>query len=237
MAKVICRNLYKRFGDGLAVNNVNLEVGEGEFLVIVGPSGCGKTTTLRMIAGLETISDGEILIDEQIVNDVEPRHRDIAMVFQNYALYPHKRVFDNIAYPLQLRRTARGEIKQRVHETAKLLGIEHLLDRRIRQLSGGERQRVALGRAIVRKPRLFLMDEPLSNLDADYGSKCAARSSACNANSPLQRSTSPTIRSGDDNGRPHCGDAAASCSRSVIRRRFTISRPTSLSPALSATRQ
>ncbi|MEZ4623169.1 MAG: ABC transporter ATP-binding protein, partial [Caldilineaceae bacterium] len=166
MAKVICRNLYKRFGDGLAVNNVNLEVGEGEFLVIVGPSGCGKTTTLRMIAGLETISDGEILIDEQIVNDVEPRHRDIAMVFQNYALYPHKRVFDNIAYPLQLRRTARGEIKQRVHETAKLLGIEHLLDRRIRQLSGGERQRVALGRAIVRKPRLFLMDEPLSNLDA-----------------------------------------------------------------------
>ncbi|MCB1441374.1 MAG: ABC transporter ATP-binding protein, partial [Nitratireductor sp.] len=124
MAKVICRNLIKRFGDGLAVNNVNLEVGEGEFLVIVGPSGCGKTTTLRMIAGLESISAGEILIDEQVVNDVEPRHRDIAMVFQNYALYPHKRVFDNIAYPLQLRRTARGEIKQRVQETARLLGIE-----------------------------------------------------------------------------------------------------------------
>ena len=156
----------KRFGDGLAVNNVNLEVGEGEFLVIVGPSGCGKTTTLRMIAGLETISEGEILIDDQVVNDVEPRHRDIAMVFQNYALYPHKKVFDNIAYPLQLRRVARGEIKQRVEETSKLLGIEHLLQRRIRQLSGGERQRVALGRAIVRKPRLFLMDEPLSNLDA-----------------------------------------------------------------------
>ena len=166
MARVICRNLMKRFGDGLAVNNVNLEVGEGEFLVIVGPSGCGKTTTLRMIAGLETISDGEILIDDQVVNDVEPRHRDIAMVFQNYALYPHKKVFDNIAYPLQLRRVARGEIKQRVEETSKLLGIEHLLQRRIRQLSGGERQRVALGRAIVRKPRLFLMDEPLSNLDA-----------------------------------------------------------------------
>jgi len=166
MAKVICRNLMKRFGDGLAVNNVNLEVGEGEFLVIVGPSGCGKTTTLRMIAGLETISDGEILIDDQVVNDVEPRHRDIAMVFQNYALYPHKKVFDNIAYPLQLRRVARGEIKERVQETARLLGIEHLLQRRIRQLSGGERQRVALGRAIVRKPRLFLMDEPLSNLDA-----------------------------------------------------------------------
>jgi multiple sugar transport system ATP-binding protein len=156
----------KRFGDGLAVNDVNLEVAEGEFLVIVGPSGCGKTTTLRMIAGLETISDGEILIDDQVVNLVEPRHRDIAMVFQNYALYPHKKVFDNIAYPLQLRRVAKSEIRQRVQETAKLLGIEHLLERRIRQLSGGERQRVALGRAIVRKPRLFLMDEPLSNLDA-----------------------------------------------------------------------
>ncbi len=166
MARVVCRNLMKRFGDGLAVNDVNLEVAEGEFLVIVGPSGCGKTTTLRMIAGLETISDGEILIDEQVVNTVEPRHRDIAMVFQNYALYPHKKVFDNIAYPLQLRRVAKNEIRQRVQETAKLLGIEHLLERRIRQLSGGERQRVALGRAIVRKPRLFLMDEPLSNLDA-----------------------------------------------------------------------
>lgn len=166
MARVVCRNLMKRFGDGLAVNNVNLEVGEGEFLVIVGPSGCGKTTTLRMIAGLETVSDGEILIDDQVVNQVEPRHRDIAMVFQNYALYPHKKVFDNIAYPLQLRRVAKAEIRQRVQETSKLLGIEHLLDRRIRQLSGGERQRVALGRAIVRKPRLFLMDEPLSNLDA-----------------------------------------------------------------------
>jgi multiple sugar transport system ATP-binding protein len=166
MARVVCRNLMKRFGDGLAVNDVNLEVAEGEFLVIVGPSGCGKTTTLRMIAGLETISDGEILIDDQVVNLVEPRHRDIAMVFQNYALYPHKKVFDNIAYPLQLRRVAKNEIRQRVQETAKLLGIEHLLERRIRQLSGGERQRVALGRAIVRKPRLFLMDEPLSNLDA-----------------------------------------------------------------------
>ncbi|MEZ4863565.1 MAG: ABC transporter ATP-binding protein [Caldilineaceae bacterium] len=166
MARVVCRNLYKRFGDGLAVNDVNLEVDEGEFLVIVGPSGCGKTTTLRMIAGLESVSEGEILIDDQVVNEVEPRHRDIAMVFQNYALYPHKKVFDNIAYPLQLRRTAKNEIRQRVEETAKLLGIEHLLERRIRQLSGGERQRVALGRAIVRKPRLFLMDEPLSNLDA-----------------------------------------------------------------------
>lgn len=166
MAKVVCRNLCKRYGDQLAVDNVNLEVGEGEFVVIVGPSGCGKTTTLRMVAGLESISAGEILIDDQVVNNVEPRHRDIAMVFQNYALYPHKKVFDNIAYPLQLRSVPRGEIDSRVKETAKLLGIEHLLDRRIRQLSGGERQRVALGRAIVRRARLFLMDEPLSNLDA-----------------------------------------------------------------------
>jgi multiple sugar transport system ATP-binding protein len=166
MATVVCRNLTKLYGDGIAVNAINLEVREGEFLVIVGPSGCGKTTTLRMIAGLETISSGEILIDGQVVNGVEPRHRDIAMVFQNYALYPHKKVYDNIAYPLQLRRVAKGEIEKRVVETARLLGIEPLLQRRIRQLSGGERQRVALGRAIVRHPRLFLMDEPLSNLDA-----------------------------------------------------------------------
>jgi multiple sugar transport system ATP-binding protein len=166
MARVDCVNLCKRYGDALAVDNVNLAVEEGEFLAIVGPSGCGKTTTLRMIAGLESISSGEILIDSKVVNKVEPRHRDIAMVFQNYALYPHKKVFDNIAYPLQLRRIAKDEIRLRVLETARLLGIENLLDRRIRQLSGGERQRVALGRAIVRQPKLFLMDEPLSNLDA-----------------------------------------------------------------------
>jgi multiple sugar transport system ATP-binding protein len=166
MAVVNCRNLTKYYGDGRAVNGINLEVREGEFLVIVGPSGCGKTTTLRMIAGLESVSSGEILIDGQVVNRVEPRHRDIAMVFQNYALYPHKNVFENIAYPLQLRRVPKGEIHTRVWETAKMLGIEPLLARKIRQLSGGERQRVALGRAIVRQPRLFLMDEPLSNLDA-----------------------------------------------------------------------
>jgi multiple sugar transport system ATP-binding protein len=166
MAIVNCRDLTKFYGDGRAVNAINLEVREGEFLVIVGPSGCGKTTTLRMIAGLETVSSGEILIDGQVVNRVEPRHRDIAMVFQNYALYPHKNVFDNIAYPLQLRRVPKTEIQRRVEETAKMLGIEPLLARKIRQLSGGERQRVALGRAIVRQPRLFLMDEPLSNLDA-----------------------------------------------------------------------
>jgi multiple sugar transport system ATP-binding protein len=166
MAIVVCKNLTKYYGDGRAVNGINLEVREGEFLVIVGPSGCGKTTTLRMIAGLETVSSGDILIDGQVVNRVEPRHRDIAMVFQNYALYPHKNVFDNIAYPLQLRRVPKAEIEKRVQETAKMLGIQHLIQRKIRQLSGGERQRVALGRAIVRQPRLFLMDEPLSNLDA-----------------------------------------------------------------------
>jgi ABC-type sugar transport system ATPase subunit len=150
MSQVVCRNLTKQFGDSTAVNGIDLEVEEGEFLVIVGPSGCGKTTTLRMIAGLETVSSGEILIDDQVVNNLAPRHRDIAMVFQNYALYPHKKVFDNIAYPLQLRRTPRAEIRQRVIEVSRMLGIEPLLDRRPRQLSGGERQRVALGRAIVR---------------------------------------------------------------------------------------
>ena len=127
MAIVVCRNLSKFYGDGRAVNAINLEVREGEFLVIVGPSGCGKTTTLRMIAGLETVSTGDILIDGDVVNNVEPRHRDIAMVFQNYALYPHKNVFDNIAYPLQLRRVPKAEIQKRVQETAKMLGIEPAL--------------------------------------------------------------------------------------------------------------
>jgi multiple sugar transport system ATP-binding protein len=166
MSVVICKDLVKRFGDSLAVDHVNVEIHDGEFMVFVGPSGCGKTTTLRMIAGLETVTSGEIRIDGKVVNDVAPRHRDIAMVFQNYALYPHYKVFDNIGYPLRRRHVPKAEIRQRVHEVARMLDVERLLDRWPRQLSGGERQRVALGRAIIRNPRLYLMDEPLSNLDA-----------------------------------------------------------------------
>jgi len=166
MSVVVCKDLVKRFGSALAVDHVNVEIQDGEFMVFVGPSGCGKTTTLRMIGGLETVSSGEIYIDGELVNNVAPRHRDIAMVFQNYALYPHYKVFDNIAYTLRLRKRPKDEIKQRVTDVSTMLGIEHLLDRWPRQLSGGERQRVALGRAIVRNPRLYLMDEPLSNLDA-----------------------------------------------------------------------
>ena len=166
MSVVICKDLVKRFGDSLAVDHVNVEIQDGEFMVFVGPSGCGKTTTLRMIAGLETITSGEIRIDDKLVNDVAPRHRDIAMVFQNYALYPHYKVRDNIGYPLRRRRVPKAEINKRVHEVAAMLDVERLLDRWPRQLSGGERQRVALGRAIIRNPSVFLMDEPLSNLDA-----------------------------------------------------------------------
>ncbi len=166
MSVVVCKDLVKRFGDSVAVDHVDVEIKDGEFMVFVGPSGCGKTTTLRMIGGLETVSSGEILIDGKVVNSIAPRHRDIAMVFQNYALYPHYKVFDNIAYPLRLRKTPKEEINRRVTEVARMLDVERLLDRWPRQLSGGERQRVALGRAIVRNPRLYLMDEPLSNLDA-----------------------------------------------------------------------
>ncbi len=166
MSVVICKDLVKRFGEQVAVDHVNVEVRDGEFMVFVGPSGCGKTTTLRMIGGLETVTAGEILIDGQVVNRLAPRQRDIAMVFQNYALYPHYKVFDNIAYPLRLQKRPKEEITRRVREVARILDVERLLDRWPRQLSGGERQRVALGRAIVRKPRLYLMDEPLSNLDA-----------------------------------------------------------------------
>ena len=167
MATVQFDNVSKRYGtDVLAVDDLSLDVGEGEFLILVGPSGCGKTTALRMVAGLEEITSGEIRIGDRVVNDLAPTERDIAMVFQNYALYPHMSVSDNIAFPLRQRKVAKSEIRQRVGEVARLLGIDELLERRPRALSGGQRQRVAIGRALVRRPRAFLMDEPLSNLDA-----------------------------------------------------------------------
>ncbi len=166
MASVTYEHVYKRFGDVVAVNDLTIHVEDKEFLVFVGPSGCGKSTSLRLLAGLEEISEGRILIGDQVVNDVAPKDRDIAMVFQSYALYPHMSVFDNMAFGLKLRKTPRDEIKRRVHEAAEMLGITQLLDRKPRQLSGGQRQRVALGRAIVREPKVFLLDEPLSNLDA-----------------------------------------------------------------------
>ncbi|MFN8558984.1 MAG: sn-glycerol-3-phosphate ABC transporter ATP-binding protein UgpC [Dehalococcoidia bacterium] len=166
MARVYLEHVTKRFGDVTAVDDLTLEVRDGEFLVLVGPSGCGKSTALRMVAGLEEITAGNVFIGERRVNDVAPRDRDIAMVFQSYALYPHMSVFDNMAFGLKLRRTPKQEIRRRVQATAELLGIENLLDRKPRQLSGGQRQRVAVGRAIVREPQAFLMDEPLSNLDA-----------------------------------------------------------------------
>jgi multiple sugar transport system ATP-binding protein len=167
MADIRLEKLGKRFPNGLwAVKDLSLEIAEAELLVLVGPSGCGKTTALRMIAGLEDISEGDLYIGGSRVNDVLERDRDIAMVFQNYALYPHMTVAQNIAFSLKLQRRPRHEIRQRVQETAKLLGLEDLLDRRPKQLSGGQRQRVAMGRAIIRQPQVFLMDEPLSNLDA-----------------------------------------------------------------------
>jgi multiple sugar transport system ATP-binding protein len=166
MARVSFENVVKQFGDVVAVNNLNIDVADKEFLVLVGPSGCGKTTALRCLAGLEEITSGQIKIADRVVNDVAPKDRDIAMVFQSYALYPHLSVFDNMAFGLKLRKVPKEEIKRRVGEAADVLGIQDLLGRKPRQLSGGQRQRVAVGRAIVREPKVFLFDEPLSNLDA-----------------------------------------------------------------------
>jgi len=166
MAKLSLQHIYKRYGEAEIVKDLNLEIHDKEFLVLVGPSGCGKSTTLRMIAGLEEISEGELYIGEEKVNDKAPKDRDIAMVFQSYALYPHMSVYDNMAFGLKLRKFSKDEIKKRVDDAAKILDIGHLLDRKPKALSGGQRQRVALGRAIVREPQVFLMDEPLSNLDA-----------------------------------------------------------------------
>ena len=166
MAKVIIKNLRKVFGKVIALQNFSLEIEDGEFVVLVGPSGCGKTTALRMVAGLEDIDEGEIYIGDQLVNDLPPKDRNVAMVFQNYALYPHMTVYRNIAFGLKLRKLPINEIQQRVNKAAKILGIDQLLNRKPKQLSGGQMQRVALGRAIVRDPNVFLFDEPLSNLDA-----------------------------------------------------------------------
>jgi sn-glycerol 3-phosphate transport system ATP-binding protein len=170
MASISLRNVIKRYGSGPSANQVihgvNAEIADGEFIVIVGPSGCGKSTLLRMVAGLEEISDGEIAIGGKVVNNLEPAQRDIAMVFQNYALYPHMSVFDNMAYGLKIAKVPRAEIEARVAKAAKILELSNLLTRKPRQLSGGQRQRVAMGRAIVRQPQVFLFDEPLSNLDA-----------------------------------------------------------------------
>jgi multiple sugar transport system ATP-binding protein len=166
MAEVRLENVYKRFEEVVAVDNFNMSIRDKEFVVLVGPSGCGKTTTLRMIAGLESISSGDIYIQDRLVNRLPAKERNIAMVFQNYALYPHMTVYENMAFSLEMRKRPKDEIKERVQEAAEILGIEKLLARRPKQLSGGQRQRVAVGRAIVRKPEVFLFDEPLSNLDA-----------------------------------------------------------------------
>ena len=167
MSSLSLDKINKKYPNGFhAVKDFTLDIEDKEFIIFVGPSGCGKSTTLRMIAGLEDITSGTLKIDGKVVNDVEPKDRDIAMVFQNYALYPHMTVYDNMAFGLKLRKTDKAEIEKRVHEAAKILDLEHLLDRKPKALSGGQRQRVAMGRAIVRNPKVFLMDEPLSNLDA-----------------------------------------------------------------------
>jgi len=185
MANLSLKGVYKRYTGGVvAVSDFCLDIEDKEFIILVGPSGCGKSTTLRMIAGLEEISDGELYIEDRLVNEVAPKDRDIAMVFQNYALYPHMTVFENMAFGLKLRKTPKAEIKRRVHEAADILDIEHLLDRKPKALSGGQRQRVALGRAIVREPKVFLMDEPLSNLDAKL--RVQMRTEICKLHQKLQ---------------------------------------------------
>ncbi len=166
MARVLLESVTKKFNEVVAVKDVNLEINDQEFLVLVGPSGCGKTTALRLIAGLEEVTEGKIYIGDRLINDVPPKDRNIAMVFQNYALYPHMRVYDNMAFGLKLRGIPKNEVDERVRDAADILGLSNLLDRYPKQLSGGQRQRVAVGRAIVRRPEVFLMDEPLSNLDA-----------------------------------------------------------------------
>ena len=166
MSKIIIKNLEKTFGDNKVINNFNIDINDGEFIVLVGPSGCGKSTLLRMISGLESINQGEIFLDEKLINNLLPSKREIAMVFQSYALYPHMSVFENMSFGLKMEKISKNNIQKKVNQAAKILKIKHLLDRKPGQLSGGQRQRVAIGRAISRNPKIFLFDEPLSNLDA-----------------------------------------------------------------------
>ena len=195
MATVSLKNIFKIYdGNVTAVSDFNLEIADKEFIVLVGPSGCGKSTTLRMVAGLEEITKGELRIDDKLVNDVEPKDRDIAMVFQNYALYPHMTVRENMAFPLKLRKMDKAEIARRVNQAAETLDITQYLDRKPKALSGGQRQRVAIGRAIVREPKVLLMDEPLSNLDAKLRNQMRAE---------IIKLRQPRPDRGHDPGRPH----------------------------------
>ena len=209
VASVTFDGVSKVYDNGFkAVDDLDLQIRDGEFMVLVGPSGCGKTTALRMLAGLEDISEGELVIDDTVVNDVAPQKRDIAMVFQNYALYPHLSVYDNMAYGLKIQKLSKSEIKQRVGEIAKVIGLEDLLDRKPKALSGGQRQRVAMGRAIVRRPKVFLMDEPLSQPRRE-----AARPDALGGRAHPARAEGhdrlrhPRPGRGDDDGRPRRADA------------------------------
>ena len=239
MAEITFDNVTKTYGDGYrAVSDLNLEVQDGEFVVLVGPSGCGKTTALRMIAGLEEITDGEIRIGERVVNNLPPGDRDIAMVFQNYALYPHMTVAENIGFALRMRKVPKAEARQRIEETARIIGLGDHLDRKPRQLSGGQRQRVAMGRAIVREPQVFLMDEPLSNLDAKLRVQMRAEISR------IQRQLGVTTVyvTHDQVEAMTMGDRvavmrAACCSSSTRRSACTSGRRTSSSRASSAARR
>ena len=238
LAEIVLEDVWKVYPDGTeAVRGLDLEIVDGEFIVLVGPSGCGKTTALRMVAGLEPVSKGTIKIDDRVVNDVPPKERDIAMVFQNYALYPHMTVFDNMAFGLKLQKVPKNEIDARVRDAGRILGLDELLDRKPRALSGGQRQRVAMGRAIVRHPRAFLMDEPLSNLDAKL--RVQMRSEIAKIQSDLGVTTIYVTH--DQTEAMTMGDRVAvirkgCCSRSIRRRRCTSTPSTCSSPDSSAPR-
>jgi multiple sugar transport system ATP-binding protein len=235
MAGVTFDGVGKVYPDGTrAVSDMTLEIHDGEFMVLVGPSGCGKTTALRMVAGLENISEGVVRIGERVVNHVPPRDRDIAMVFQSYALYPHLSVYENIAFGLKLRKEKKSEIDQRVHEAARILGLEPFLKRKPRALSGGQRQRVAMGRAIVRRPQAFLMDEPLSNLDAKL--RVQTRAEIAKLQDDLGTTTIYVTHDQIEamTASPSC--ARASCSRSRLRRSSTTIPSTFSSAASSGAR-